>query len=292
MSDLNPSFGCVVLTQGKRPDQLEKALNSLLSQVNVKVDVVVVGNGWKPENLSNNIKSVHISENLGIPAGRNAGINSVTGDFLFFLDDDVYLQDPHTLEKIYQEFVSRPNVALIQPQPKDPNGLKTPRRWIPRINTKNPDRSSHIFSLWEGATTVKREVLQKAGLWPYEYFYGHEGIDLVWRIWDLGYKCWYSGHIVVSHPAVEPEKRHKIYYQYQARNRVLLARRNLPDYIAKIYLFNWKLISLFRLKGNKEAIAEFKNGWEDGKVLDIFATKKLSWKTILRMTFYLRPPII
>jgi hypothetical protein len=49
---------------------------------------------------------------------------------------------------------------------------------------------------------------------------------------------------------------------------------------------------LFRLKGNKEAIAEFKNGWEDGKVLDIFATKKLSWKTILKMTFYLRPPII
>jgi hypothetical protein len=66
----------------------------------------------------------------------------------------------------------------------------------------------------------------------------------------------------------------------------------LPDLIAKIYLFNWKIISLFRLKGNKEAISEFKNGWEDGKVLDIFATKKLSWKTIVKMTFYLRPPII
>ena len=104
MVDLSPNFGCVVLTQGKRPDQLEKAINSLLAQVNVKVDVVVVGNGWKPENLPHNVKSVHISENLGIPAGRNAGINSVTGDLLFFLDDDVYLQDLHTLEKIYQEF--------------------------------------------------------------------------------------------------------------------------------------------------------------------------------------------
>jgi len=52
------------------------------------------------------------------------------------------------------------------------------------------------------------------------------------------------------------------------------------------------MISLFRLKGNKEAIAEFKNGCEDGKVLDIFATNKISWKTILKMTFYLRPPII
>jgi GT2 family glycosyltransferase len=292
MNELSPTFGCIVLTQGNRPVQLKAAISSILGQVGVTTDVVVVGNGWQPKSLPTGVKSVFIKENLGIPAGRNAGINSVTGDFLFFLDDDVVLEDIDTLANIYKKFIAKPKVALIQPQPKDPNGLPTPRRWIPRLNTKNPDRSSHMFSLWEGATTVKRDVFQKVGLWPYEFFYGHEGIDLVWRIWDEGFKCWYAGDVVVTHPAVEPETRHKIYYQYQARNRVLLARRNLPGFISFWYLLNWKVISLIRLRGNREALNEFKLGWEDGKLVDLLAHKKMSWLTVIKMTFFLRPPII
>jgi GT2 family glycosyltransferase len=235
---------------------------------------------------------VHIKENLGIPAGRNAGVYNVEGDLLFFLDDDVVLEDVDTLSRIYKKFISKKKVALIQPQPKDPNGLPTPRRWIPRLNTKNPDRSSHMFALWEGATTVRRDVFQKVGMWPYEFFYGHEGVDLVWRIWDAGFKCWYAGDVIVSHPAVEPETRHKIYYQYQARNRVLLARRNLPGFVSFVYLLNWKLISLIRLRKNKEAIKEFKLGWEDGKMVELFEHKKMTWITVIKMTLFLRPPII
>lgn len=292
MKEISPTFGCIVLTQGNRPAQLKSALKSLLGQTEVVLDVVVVGNGWKPVGLPTGVKSVYIKENLGIPAGRNAGVQSVQGDLLFFLDDDVILEDIDTLSRIYKKFVAKPKIALIQPQPKDPSGLPTPRRWIPRLNTSNPERSSHMFSLWEGATTVRRDVFQKVGAWPYEFFYGHEGIDLVWRIWDAGYKCWYAGDVVVSHPAVEPATRHKIYYQYQARNRVIVARRNLPGIFLNLYLTNWKIISIIRLRKNKEALQEFKHGWEEGKLVDLLDHKKMSWFTILRMTCYLRPPII
>lgn len=99
MNELSPTFGCIVLTQGNRPAQLKAAISSILGQVGVTTDVVVVGNGWQPKSLPEGVKSVFINENLGIPAGRNAGVNSVTGDFLFFLDDDVVLEDIDTLEK-------------------------------------------------------------------------------------------------------------------------------------------------------------------------------------------------
>jgi GT2 family glycosyltransferase len=292
MFDLKPTFGCVVLTQGTRPEQLKAAVKSLMDQIDVEVDVVVVGNGWKPVGLPQEVKRVYIQENLGIPAGRNAGVNTVSGDFLFFLDDDVKLKDIDTLKRIYEIFKNKPKIALIQPQPKDPDGLATPRRWIPRINTRNINRSSFMFTLWEGATTVRRDVFQKVGAWPYEFFYGHEGIDLVWRVWNAGFKCWYAADVIVEHPAVEPETRHKIYYQYQARNRVLLARRNLPKLFSFIYLFNWRLITLARLRKDATAWQEYKNGWEDGKLVDILNSQKLSGMTILKMTFHLRPPII
>ena len=106
MNDLKPTFGCVVLTQGNRPIQLKAALSSLLGQVEVEVDVVVVGNGWLPTDLPAAVKSVHSKENLGIPAGRNSGVNSVKGDLLFFLDDDVILEDNDTLSRIYQKFIT------------------------------------------------------------------------------------------------------------------------------------------------------------------------------------------
>jgi len=37
------------------------------------------------------VPGVALPENLGIPAGRNRGVEHVTGEYLFFLDDDVDL---------------------------------------------------------------------------------------------------------------------------------------------------------------------------------------------------------
>ena len=46
---VRPKFGVVVLTMGKRPDDLDRGLVSLLNQRDVDLDVVVVGNGWRPQ---------------------------------------------------------------------------------------------------------------------------------------------------------------------------------------------------------------------------------------------------
>ena len=39
------TFGCVLLTMGRRPEDLRRALDSLLRQRDVELDIVVVGNG-------------------------------------------------------------------------------------------------------------------------------------------------------------------------------------------------------------------------------------------------------
>ena len=63
----------------------------MLDQRDVDVDVVVVGNGWSPEGLPADVRSVALAENVGIPAGRNVGAAEATGDVLLFLDDDAEL---------------------------------------------------------------------------------------------------------------------------------------------------------------------------------------------------------
>ena len=72
-----PKFGVTVLTMGNRPDDLNRGLASLLNQRDVDLDIVVVGNGWQPVGLPEGVKAHGLPENLGIPAGRNAGVNLV-----------------------------------------------------------------------------------------------------------------------------------------------------------------------------------------------------------------------
>ena len=103
---MQPSYGVVVLTMGTRHDELQRGLQSLLAQQGVELDIVVVGNSWQPVGLPQGVRALGLSENLGIPAGRNAGVPMVSGEFLFFLDDDAWLPDPMFLRTIAERFAA------------------------------------------------------------------------------------------------------------------------------------------------------------------------------------------
>ena len=98
---------------------------------------------------------------------------------------------------------------------------------MPRPGGRDPLRPGAVAWFWEGTFACAARSSSGAGGWPGHFFYGHEGIELVWRIWDLGYVTWYAPDIVVNHPSTAPT-RHDVYYRMNARNRVWVARRNLP----------------------------------------------------------------
>src|SRR5215212_734109 len=105
-----PKFGVVVLTMGSRPDDLSHGLASLLRQRDVDVDAVVVGNGWRPVDLPEGVKATGLASNLGIPAGRNAGVPLVAGGSLFFLDDDASSPTDDILARTAAQFVADPTL--------------------------------------------------------------------------------------------------------------------------------------------------------------------------------------
>ena len=55
---MTPAYGCVVLTAGRRPDDLRRAVESLLRQRDVALDVVVVGNGCEPAGVPDGVPVV------------------------------------------------------------------------------------------------------------------------------------------------------------------------------------------------------------------------------------------
>jgi GT2 family glycosyltransferase len=252
--------------------------------------VVVIGNGWVPTGLPEGVRGIGLEENLGIPAGRNAGVPHVTGEFLFFLDDDASLPTAGVLAEVAGRFAADPGLGLIQPRVEDPAGLPSPRRWTPRLRVGDPERSSDVAAVWEGGVALRREVFDATHGWPAEFFYAHEGIELAWRVWDAGYRVRYDGDIVVNHPVIAPT-RHSVFHRFSARNRVWLARRNLPLPIGVVYVCVWFVISVLRLRARADA-TEMMHGYWEGMRDPCGPRRRVRWRTVWRMTRAGRPPLV
>lgn len=286
-----PTVGVVSLSQGTRPDDLARGLASLAAQVGVHLDTVVVGNGWEPVNLPSGVRALALPQNVGIPAGRNRGAEVVTGDWIFFLDDDASIPSPTFLADAVSKLVADPSIGLLQPRVVDPAGVANPRRWIPRMRKGDPSHSSNVFSVWEGATLLPRAVFDAIGGWGDPYFYAHEGIELAWRVWDQGKRAWYAGDLVANHPAIDPA-RHDFYFRLNARNRVWLAKRNLPWVLVPFYVGTWTGVQLLRSIRRPAGLRAWLGGWAAGWREAPGGRRGIKWVTVWRMTVAGRPPLV
>jgi GT2 family glycosyltransferase len=290
---VRPSFGCVVLTRGGRPDELRLSLESLLAQEGVDADVVVVGNGWEPTGLPDGVRGLGLAENVGIPAGRNAGVPGVGGELIFFLDDDASLVRPDTLARVAELFSSAADLGLVQLRVDAREGGVGPRDWVPRLRSGDRSRSGDVTLVWEGAVAMPRRVFDEVGGWPGEFFFVHEGVDLAWRVLDAGYRVHYAGDLPVLHPLPVPAASRHGYSRYAgARNRVWLARRHLPLPLGVLYVATFAARTLPLLLRSPRDIRPALRGYRDGMRQPCGRRRRLRARTLWRMTRLGRPPII
>lgn len=286
-----PHVDAVVLSQGTKPAALARCLESLLTQTGVEMTVLCVGNGWEPTGLPDGVRTLHLPENVGAPQGRNLGAAQGDAPLVFFLDDDAWLPTTDAVAALAAQVAEGTGVGMAQPRIVDPDTGVTERRWVPRLSARSPGRSSDAFTVAEGACLVRREAFEAAGGWAGRFFYGHEGIELTWRVWDQGLAVRYVADVVAAHPSGPAFRRdHQMYLN--GRNRVWLARRNLPAPLVRVYLASWWLISRVRLRADPPAWAQWRKGWHDGWSTPFGERRPLRWRTVLRLTVRGRPPIV
>jgi GT2 family glycosyltransferase len=275
-------IGCVVLTQGRRPESLQAALASLRSQEGVELDVVVVGNGWDPGELG-----IHKLIDEGIPAGRNFGAAAAKGELLFFLDDDAGLLGEDVLARLAARFEDG-SVGMVQPRVEVAGEGRPEREWVPRLRAGDRTRSSEAVHVWEGAVMVRRAAFDAAGGWPGEFRFVHEGVELGWRVLDAGYRILYDADVAALHPPYG--ERNDWDFYYGARNRVWLARRNLPLAFALPFVLTFFLRSFPRATTGARRRAALR-GYRDGFRGSV-QRRPLKLRTLWRMTRLGRPPVL
>src|SRR6185436_19692448 len=135
------------------------------------------------------------------------------------------------------------DVGLVQPRVEPSGEGAPPRDWVPRLRVGDRTRSSDVTAVWEGAVAMRRTAFDASGGWPEAFVRGHEGVELAWRVMDAGYRVAYAGDIAVLHPAyATAPHEHSVYFG--ARNRVWLARRNLPLPLGVLYVATYALRTL------------------------------------------------
>ncbi|MFK0238151.1 glycosyltransferase family 2 protein [Streptomyces vinaceus] len=288
-------LGAVIITMGNRPDELKALLDSVARQEGDPVEVVVVGQGVRVTGLPEGVRCVELPENLGIPGGRNVGIEAFGPgggevDALLFLDDDGLLERTDTAELCRQAFAEDPRLGIVSFRIADPESGETQRRHVPRLRASDPMRSSRVTTFLGGANAVRTSVFQQVGGLPGEFFYAHEETDLAWRALDAGWLIDYRADMVLLHPTTAPS-RHAVYHRMVARNRVWLARRNLPAPLVPVYLGVWLLLTLLR-RPSAPALKAWFGGFKEGWTTPCGPRRPMRWRTVWRLTRLGRPPVI
>jgi GT2 family glycosyltransferase len=288
-------LGAVVITMGTRPDELRALLDSVAKQDGDPIEVVVVGNGAPVTDVPAGVRTVELPENLGIPGGRNVGIEAFGPggsdvDVMLFLDDDGLLPDNGTARLVREAFEADPGLGIVSFRIADPETGLTQRRHVPRLRASDPMRSSRVTTFLGGANAVRTKVLGEVGGLPDEFFYAHEETDLAWRALDAGWSIEYRADMLLLHPTMPPS-RHAVYHRMVARNRVWVARRNLPAPLIPVYLAVWILLTLLRRPSLPSLRAWF-GGFAEGWRTPCGARRPMRWRTVWRLTRLGRPPVI
>lgn len=281
-----PTTAWVILTMGDRADAVAAAARSVAESRDNAV-IGVVFNGGDPHGVEAATEIDVVGENLGVPGGRDWAMRRSTEDVVYFLDDDARVVGSW-VSTVDAMFGSDPELAVVSFRIVDESG-NTARRHVPRRGQSSADRSGDVPTFLGGACAIRRSAyVDVGGYWP-ELWYGHEELDLSWRLIDAGYRIRYEPEAEVFHPRSDIG-RHADGWRLTGRNRVWIARRNLPWPVAIAHTAFWLVVGAKRApRGDcrRSYLAGWRSGWSDE-----VEHAPMSWRTVWQLTRLGRPPII
>ncbi len=225
------------------------------------LEVIVVDNASKDDEASviseryPQVFVIRSDKNLGFAGGNNLGIKAAKGDYLFFINNDTLLPSSN-IQSLIDRLKSSEKIGVVCPKIRftwDDSPIQyagyTPLSAVTlrnhpigfgekdngQYNTAHPTPYAH-----GAAMMVKREVIEKAGKMPEDYFLYYEELDWSMMIRRAGYDIWYEPAYTIYHKESRTTGQHSpLRSYYITRNRLLFAKRNInaPEkYLSYIYL--------------------------------------------------------
>ncbi|MEY2957464.1 MAG: hypothetical protein RLZZ01_32 [Actinomycetota bacterium] len=282
----------MLLTTGERDPELGAAIRSIrladdASEIVVVVNATSAGSAADAADAAGADSVVTPGSNLGIPAGRDVGLGSTDADVVFFLDDDARVAEGD-VAAVREMFERIPDLGAVSFRLVDEEG-RTSRRHVPRFGSRGVDRGGSVATFLGGACAVRASAYRAVGGYWGDLWYGHEELDLSWRLVDAGWSIRYEPSVRVFHPRSEISRHDEGWFR-TGRNRVWVGRRNLPRPLSLVHTGGWLVVGVLRAPDRRTPRA-YGSGWWCGWRTKI-ERRPMSWRTAVALTRLGRPPVL
>ena len=180
----------VILTRNRKTELME-ALKSVIAQDYSRKEIIVVDNhssDGSPQMVKEcfpQVRLIQLKNNIGVCGGRNIGIRNSRGEIIIFLDDDAFFTSHNATRKIVEKISSSNQIGVLAFQVKDYYTGEIPRQNIPRRDKKRISSEYEASYFCGTCCSIRKSLLNHVGVFPEDFFYSGEELDLSFRILEL-----------------------------------------------------------------------------------------------------------
>lgn len=230
-----------------------------------------------------NTRVLLAGRNLGFAGGNNWGMQFAKGAFIFIVNNDTEIT-PHLIEDLLEPFYKDPAIGVTSPKIKfffQPDtiqyaGFNPMNPFTGRTSTVGEmeadkgqyNQSGETYGAHGCAMMVKKEVIEKVGMFPERFFLYYEEWDWSARIRKAGFKIWYTANATIYHKeSMSVGKKNPMKVFYHTRNRILYMRRNTNFLQQTVFFFYFTFIVVprsvlgFLMKGEFAHLKNFLRGF-------------------------------
>lgn len=208
-----------------------------------------------------NFKIIKNKSNLGFAKANNQGYKKSSGKYILLLNNDTIITPPF-LKKMVVRMEQEKSLGVAQPKIfliEKPKFLDNAGSYLTKtgflshwgfMEKDGPefDGEQEIFSAKGACLLIRRELIERIGLFDEDFGTYFEESDFCWRVWLAGYKVIFYPQAVIYHQLGATSKNvSQIFINYHsAKNRILSMIKNL-SFVNLIKILGLHLVILLGL---------------------------------------------
>lgn len=207
------------------------------------------------------LKIIQNKTNLGFAEPNNQGYRASKGKYILLLNNDTKVKKDF-LNKMVKRMEQDPQIGVSQPKiylMEKPGFLDNTGSYLTRIGLLKHEgflekdgpcfnQEKQIFAAKGACMLIKREVIEKVGLFDKDFFAYFEESDFCWRVWLVGYRVIYYPQTFIFHKlGATSKKMNQFSLNYHSiKNRIASLVKNL-EFKSLFTIFPLHLFFLFSL---------------------------------------------
>lgn len=221
-----PRWELIVVDNGSTDGSVERIQNLKIKSQNDNVKIKIIWN----------------KSNLGFAVANNQGFRRSRGKYILLLNNDTKVK-PDFLIKLVDRIEKDSSIGVIQPKiflMDKPGYLDNAGSFLTRIGFLHHwgfmrrdglefKKEREIFSAKGACMLIRREVIEKVGLFDPDFFAYFEESDFCWKVWLCGKKVLFYPDALIDHKLGFTIRRlgaRELNYHYY-KNRICSLIKNL-----------------------------------------------------------------